>query len=98
MKHKILRMVTLREDPSEQVIWNQERPIAYLNRADASIDEFVELENIIQTAPELLKALVLITNCNARGDFNTKGELRGYTLYIKKGRLRNNNRCNSQGE
>ena len=57
MKHKTLRLVTYKEDPSEQVIWNQERPIAYLNRGDATIDEFIELENLIQNAPELLEAL-----------------------------------------
>ena len=57
MKHTKLYLKTMRDDPREQVIWNQERPIAYLNCADANAAEFVELENTITTAPVLLEAL-----------------------------------------
>ena len=55
MAHTKLYFKMLRDDPAEQVIWNQERPIAYLNCADASIEEFVQLENMIQSVPELQK-------------------------------------------
>lgn len=61
MKHTKLYLKTMREEPDQQVIWNQERPIAYLNRADASVEEFVELENLIQSAPELIKGAKGIT-------------------------------------
>ena len=57
MTHKELRTIELREDPDEMVVWNQERPIAYLNRGDASGAEFEELQSLIAAAPEMLEAL-----------------------------------------
>ena len=57
MTHTKLYFKMLHDDPSQQVLWNQERPIAYLDRADAGVAEFVELENLIQAAPKMLEAL-----------------------------------------
>jgi hypothetical protein len=62
LKNKNLRLVTLNDDPCEQVIWNQDRPIAYLNRGDSTLDEFIELENLIQAAPKMNDALWAIAN------------------------------------
>ena len=57
--HTKLSLKMLRDYPGEQVIWNQDRPIAYLNCADASVEEFTALERLIVQAPATLKALEL---------------------------------------
>ena len=62
LKNKNLRLVTLNDDPREQVIWNQDRPIAYLNRGDSTLDEFIEPENLIQASPKMNDALWAIAN------------------------------------
>lgn len=62
LKNKNLRLVTLNDDPREQVVWNQDRPIAYLNRGDSTLDEFIELENLVQASPKMHDALWAIAN------------------------------------
>ncbi len=60
MLHEHLEIRTMRDDPCDEVIWNQDGPIAYIQRADADLAEWTQLENLIQAAPHMLKSLLEI--------------------------------------